>query len=193
MGASYYTNPLTFIIQFLFDTYLLILMLRFIFQYTRADFYNPISQFIVKATNPILLPMRRFIPSWGRMDTSLFVLMMGLKMIELLIIYSMHGGSISIYGALILAVAHLIDLVFNIFIFAIFIQVILSWVSPGTYGPVNLLLINLTQPLLGPAQRNIPPIGGLDLSPIVVLLILQVAKMFILPPLYMISGVSIIL
>lgn len=182
MGNSYLTNPLVFLISTLFDLYILIVMLRFIFQLVRADFYNPLSQFIVKVTSPLLVPIRCIIPAMGNIDTSCVILLLALQLIKLSIVGLLSGGMFAIGMLLVLTIAETVSLVFNVFIFGILIQVVLSWVSPGTYNPVTAVLYSLTEPVLGPFRRLIPPISGFDLSPIAALLALQIAKMLVMPP-----------
>ena len=181
MPANYYTSPLEFLITTLFSLYILAVMLRFLLGAVRADFYNPISQFLVRITNPLLLPLRRIIPGIGKYDTARLVLLLILQLISLVVIVLLRGGDIAFINLLAAAVIKIILLMINVFIFAIFVQVILSWISPGTYNPVNALLNSLTSPVLGPIQRIIPPVSGMDLSPLFALIGLQVLKMLVAP------------
>ena len=183
MGSSYVTNPIEFLINTLFSLYILTVMLRFILAVVRADFYNPVSQFLVKVTNPPLLPLRKLIPSIGKVDTSSLVLMLVLQMASFGLIALLRSGEISLGALVILSIAELVGLLLNVFLFAIFIQVILSWVNPGTYNPVVSLLYSITEPVLRPCRRLIPPMSGMDLSPLVALIAIQLAKMLLLPPL----------
>ena len=188
MGTHYFTNPLEFLIQTLVGLYLLCVMLRFLLQWVQADFYNPVSQFLVKITNPPLRPLRRLIPGWAGVDIASLVLMLILQMAALLLVALLRGVEPSIGALLVLSIAELISLLFNVFLVTIIIQAILSWVNPGQYNPITSMLYSLNRPLLGPAQRLLPPIGGMDLSPIVVIIGLQLAKMLILPPLYRLAS-----
>jgi len=181
MNSGYLTNPLEFLISTLFSLYILAVMLRFILGAVRADFYNPVSQFLVRITNPLLVPMRRIIPSFRQYDTSALLLMLLLQLVSLVIVVMLRGVSVSFITLLLTAIGELVVLAFNVFIFAIVIQVILSWVNPGTYNPVNALLHSITRPVMGPIQRLIPPVSGIDLSPLVALIGLQVLKMLVLP------------
>lgn len=185
---NYFSNPLEFLIQTIFGLYILAVMLRFLLQWVKADFYNPVSQFLVKVTNPPLRPLRRFIPGLAGIDLASVVLMLALQMIALTLVFMVRGVSPGIGALLMVSIAELVSLLLNVFLVTIFIQVILSWVSPGQYNPVTSLLYSLNQPLLGPAQRLIPPIGGIDLSPIAVIIGIQLAKMLILPPLYSLAN-----
>jgi YggT family protein len=182
MGGSYVGNAATFLIETLFGLYILLVMLRFLLQWARADFYNPVSQFIVKATQPPLTSLRKIIPGFGGLDTAALVFMIVLKFIELWLVTGLLGMSPQIGGLAILSIADLLGLLITVFIFAILIQVIISWVNPGMHNPVMGLLHSLTEPLLAPARRVIPPISGLDLSPIVVIIVLQLASMLVVAP-----------
>ena len=181
MNSTYLTNPLEFLITTLFSLYILAVMLRFLLGAVRADFYNPVSQFLVRITNPVLVPMRKIIPSAGKFDTAALLLMLLLQLASLLLMVALRGASVSILALLLLAVAELVLLLINIFIFSIVIMVILSWINPGTYTPVGALLYSLTNPVLAPIQRIIPPVAGIDLSPLFALIGLQVLKMLIHP------------
>ena len=181
MNSSYLTNPLEFLISTLFSLYILAVMLRFILGAVRADFYNPVSQFLVRITNPLLVPMRRVIPSFRQYDTSALLLMLLLQLVSLIIVIMLRGVSVSFVALLLVAIGELVILAFNVFIFAIVIQVILSWINPGNYNPVNALLTSITSPVMGPIRRLIPPVSGIDLSPLVALIGLQVLKMLVLP------------
>lgn len=181
MGSSYFTNPLEFIINTLFGFYVLAIMLRTLLALVRADFYNPVSQFLVRITNPLLLPLRRLLPSVGRVDTSAIVLMLAVQMLAILLILLLRGAGVPLGVLLFVSIAELVGLLFNIYIFSIIILAVLSWVNPGTYNPVTGLLYSLTEPVMRPFRQLLPPVSGLDLSPMVALLALYLAKMLVMP------------
>lgn len=181
MNSGYLANPLEFLVTTLFSLYILAVMLRFLLGVVRADFYNPVSQFLVRITNPLLLPMRKVIPSLGRYDTSALLLMLLLQFISLGLVVLLRGISVPVATLLIVAVGELVMLAINVFMFAIIIQVILSWVNPGNYNPVTALLYSITSPIMRPLQRLIPPISGIDLSPLVAIIGLQVLRMLVMP------------
>ncbi len=178
---DYLRNPIEFLLSVLFGLYILAVLLRFLLQWVRADFYNPLSQAIVKLTNPTLRPLRRVIPGIGGIDVAALVLALALQLILAIILIALRGGQFHPLAILIWSVGELVALTLNIFIFSLIIQAVLSWVNPGHYNPVSGLLHKLNEPLLRPARRLIPPFSGLDLSPLVVILLLQVAKMLLLP------------
>ncbi len=183
MGSSYMTNPVIFLIDSLFSLYILAIVLRFLLQWARADFYNPISQFLVKITHPPLKMLRRFVPSIGKIDTSSIVLALALQMIADFSILVMKGVMVSFSALIVLSFAQLVSLVLNVFIFAVFGRAILSWFDPGNYNPATSVLSSLTEPLLNLCRKVIPNLGGMDLSPLIAIMILQLAKMMLLPPL----------
>ena len=167
------------LVEVVFGLYLLAVLLRFLFQLARADFYNPISQFLVAFTNPLLKPLRRLIPGLYGIDLASLVLLLLLKCVELYLLLLLGGVAVQWLPIVAAATVDLLRLTLNVYFFAILIRVILSWFMP--YGihqnPAGSLLVSLTEPLLRPARRLIPPIGGLDLSPIAVIVVLQLMQL----------------
>ena len=189
MGSGYLVSPLVLIINTLFDLYILLVVLRFLLQMLRADFYNPVSQFIVRLTTPPLRVLRRFIPSVSGQDSAsiVFCLLLIFSKFMLMRLLSIPAvsiggvmapiGSVSIPGLLIYTVADLFALFLTVFLVAVIIQVVLSWVSPGTYNPMIGLAQKISDPVLKPMRKILPSLGGFDLSPIFATLGLLVAKM----------------
>ncbi|MDX1693533.1 MAG: YggT family protein [Ketobacteraceae bacterium] len=173
------TGALELIIITIFDVYIWIVMARFILQLVRADFYNPVSQFIVKATSPVLNPLRRVIPGFGGMDIASIVLLLVLVLIKLAIWLPLNGYSLAAMispGFFVLLLQSIANSVLTFFTFCIFIMVILSWVAQGSYNPMADIMRQITDPIMAPARKILPPMGGLDLSPMIVLLILMAIK-----------------
>jgi YggT family protein len=183
MGSSYMTDPIIFLIDTFVSLYILAVVIRFLLQWTRADFYNPISQFLVKVSHPPLKILRRFVPSIGKIDTASIVLGLTLQIASDFSILMLKGVSVSISALIILSFTQLISLLINIFVFAVFARAILSWFDPNGHNPASSLLHHLTEPLLGLCRKVIPDLGGMDLSPLLALVALQLAKMMLLPPL----------
>ncbi|KAF3981394.1 MAG: YggT family protein [Methylococcales symbiont of Hymedesmia sp. n. MRB-2018] len=183
MGSSYMTNPAIFLIDTLFSLYILTIVLRFLLQWSHADFYNPISQFLVKVTHPPLKLLRRFVPSVGKIDTSSIVLALLLQMLADFSILVLKGVMVSPAALIILSFSQLISLLINVFVFAVFGRAILSWFDPCNYNPASSILHSLTEPLLNICRKIIPDLGSIDLSPLAALMLLQLAKMMVLPPL----------
>ncbi|MCG6938308.1 MAG: YggT family protein [Gammaproteobacteria bacterium] len=173
-------NPFIFLIDTLFSIYIAIMLLRFLLQQVGADFYNPISQFIVKATQPLVSPARRFIPSVRNIDTATLVLVAALIIIKLALLFSIAGYPLNGLQLLVTSLRDLISLSFDIFIVAIFVQAILSWVNPDPYNPISTLLNSLTWPVLQPIRRHLPPVGGLDLSALIALIGLMFLKRLVM-------------
>lgn len=168
----------TFLIRTLFDLYILAIMLRFLFQWVRADFYNPVSRFLVKITNPPLVPLRRIIPGLRGIDFAAILLMLILQTGEFYLIGLLPGSPMPAFpGVLLWAVAALLSLLINVYIFGIIVLAIISWINPSSYNPAVGLLSQLTQPVLAPFRRMIPPTSGLDLSPLVALIVLTFIKL----------------
>ena len=165
-------NSIQFLINTLFDLYLMVVILRIWLQLARADFYNPFSQFVVKATDPVLRPLRRIIPGWGGIDNASIVLAFAIAAIKLLLINLVAGYSPSITQILFNALMTLFKETFNIIFWVLMIRAILSWVSQG-YNPIEAVLHQLTEPMLAPIRRVIPPMGGLDLSILILIIGLQ--------------------
>jgi YggT family protein len=180
--GGYGTNAIEFLIQTIFGLYLVAVMLRVLLQLTRADFYNPVSQFLVKVTNPPLIPLRRVIPGFMGIDFAAVVLMLLIKIVEIFLIVLIKGASVNFIGVVVLSIAELLRLLINVYFFTILIQVVLSWVNPGTYNPAVSLLYSINEPLLRRARRLIPPISGFDLSPIVVIILLQLVSILLIHP-----------
>ena len=184
MGSTYMSDPIIFLIDTLFSLYILAVLLRFLLQWCGADFYNPISQFLVKVTHPPLKILRRFVPSIGKIDTSSLILVLTLQMLADFSILLLKGVTINIGALTILSITQLISLLINVLVFAVFARAILSWMNPGAFNAAASILATLTEPLLDICRKIIPSMGGIDLSPLAALLLLQLAKMVILPPLH---------
>lgn len=167
-----------FLIDSLFNLYISLLMLRMLLGLARADFYNPLSQFLVKATDPVVKPLRRIIPAIGKIDTAAIVAIIGLKIVELFLLTSVTGGNFSA-NFIPFVIGGLLKMLVWIYIIAIIIQVIISWLGSPHGNPVIPLLNSLTAPLYRPIRKFVPNVGMIDLSPLVLLLLLQIALIII--------------
>ncbi|MDD5228536.1 MAG: YggT family protein [Methylococcales bacterium] len=188
MGMNYFTNPIELIFNTVFSLYIGAVMLRFLLQWCRADFRNPISKFLIMITHPPLKILRRFVPSFGSIDTSSLVLMFALQIVADGSVGVLQGVSFSIGSLILVAAAHLIALLLNVFFYAVFARALLSWFNQGSFNDVSMLLYSLTEPLLATCRSVLPNLGGLDLSVILVILGIQVIEMLILPPLYQLAS-----
>lgn len=183
MGGGYFSNAGGFLLNTLFGLYIGALMLRLLLQMARADFYNPLSQAIVKLTNPAVRPLRRYIPAIGKVDTASVLLITVLQILNTWWVGAMFGARLGWFSMLVVAFAALLSKLIYLYIFAILIQVIASWVAPGAHNPVLRLVDALTEPLLRPIRRVLPNPGGLDLSSLVIIVLLQLALLLVVAPL----------
>lgn len=167
------------LIHTFFQLYLLVLMLRLLLQLVRADFYNPVSQFVVKVSGPLLNPLRRIIPGFGGIDIACIVLILVVQIVSIFVLIAIDGKIFISPLILVWAVLGTLGMLVNIYFVAIIASIIISWVAPGTYHPIVLLLHQLTEPVMRPFRNLIPPIGGLDLSPILVFLVLNVLQILL--------------
>ena len=192
---SGFAEALIYIVQTLGSLYLLIVLLRFILQLVRADFYNPLSQFTVKATQPLLKPLRRIIPGFGGLDLAslaLAILVQLVLMVLVILIASANPAAVGLQ-LLVWAIIAVTSLFLKIFFFAMIISVILSWVAPGSYNPGAQLVNQICEPLLAPFRRLLPNLGGLDISPIFAFIALNLLDRFVIGNLAMMSGMPAIL
>jgi YggT family protein len=132
--------------------------------------------------------LRRFVPAIGKIDTSSLVLMLAIQMLADLSILMLKGVPFGIGAVAILSITQLISLLINVFIYAVFARAILSWINPGNFNAASSILASLTEPLLNTCRKFIPDLGGIDLSPLAVLMLLQLAKMVLLPPLHQLAS-----
>jgi YggT family protein len=170
-----------FVIQTLGSLYLLIVLLRFILQLVRANFYNPLCQFAVKATQPLLKPLRRVIPSMFGLDMSSLVLALLVQMALFSVILLLSGYSVDVLFLAPWALIGIFALFLKILFWAMIISVILSWVAPGSHNPGAELVQQITEPVLAPFRRIIPNLGGLDISPIFAFIALQLLQSWLIP------------
>ena len=188
-------EALIYIIQTLGSLYLLIVLLRFILQLVRADFYNPLSQFTVKATQPLLKPLRRFIPSIAGLDTASLVLAVLVQLLLMVVTLSLMGfNPISVIPQLLVwSLIGVTSLFFKVFFFALIVSVILSWVAPGSHNPGAQLVNQLCEPLLAPFRKLLPNLGGLGLSPIFAFIALNLVDRFVIGNLAAMTGMPAML
>jgi len=175
------TQPIVLLLRLLFDLVIIFLLMRFSLQLARADFFNPVSQSIVQLTNPLLAPLRRFIPPIGGQDTAALVLAYVFALVFLVVAYSVAGGFPNPLILLLLAPLHLLEIILDMLFWGVILHAILSWFPNAQGAPAARVLNQLITPLLAPIRRMIPDLGGIDLSPIALLLLLQVLKISIVP------------
>ena len=179
-------NPFVFLIDILFQLYATALLIRVLLQWVHADFYNPVSQFIVKITNPPVIPLRKIIPGLGGIDMATLLLAFLVLAIKAMIIYQ----TVEPVAIGILALGQTLILIISIFLYSIIIQAILSWVNPDPYNPAVSLLNSITFPVLKHFRKIIPPMGGMDLSSlfaIIALMFVQYSVRYIFDSVFGIS------
>jgi Predicted integral membrane protein len=181
MPAGYLSNPLMLILNTLVGAYIFVLIVRVLLQYTGADSRNPVSSFINKLTRVPLKALKPIFPTVKNISLAAVALAL---MLQMVLGFLAMGGAPNIWVVFIWSLAELIDSLINVFIYSIFAVVIISWINPGSYNPAVEVLHKITEPVLKPFRRLIPPVSGMDLSPIAALLALQVLKMLLIPPLF---------
>ena len=170
-----------YVLQTLGSLYLLIVLLRFVLQLVRANFYNPLCQFVVKATQPLLKPLRRVIPSLFGLDMSSLVLALLLQILLFVVVLTLNGYQAFTVLLLPWALIGIFSLFLKILFWSMIISVILSWVAPGSRSPGAELVYQITEPVLAPFRRLIPNLGGLDISPIFAFIAIQLIQSWVIP------------
>lgn len=170
-----FSDIFTLIIDTFFMLYIMVVFLRFLFPLIGVDFYNPFSQFVVKATNPVLIPMRKVLPIRKNIDSAALLFIVVLQVIEICLLQLVHVGAISSALDIVqISIIKLTSMAFSFYLFAIIGQIILSWFAPYNNNPAVSILHQITEPVLAPARKLIPPVNGLDFSPILVLLAIEI-------------------
>ncbi len=165
-------RALIYIIETIASLFTFILLLRFWLPWVGADFRNPVSQGILKATSPLINPLRRILPSIGRIDTATVLVAFLVQAITVVAVLLIMGIPVLPKFVVIASIFELLTLSLRMFTFAIILRIVLSWIAPNTYNPATALLADLTDPILRPLRRYIPPIGGFDVSPIFAIIFL---------------------
>ena len=173
-------NALIFLVNSVMTLAVYAFLLRLLLQVSRADFRNPLSQAIVRLTNWLVMPLRKLLPPIGRVDTASVVAVYVAQVAAVGIVFVLSTGvAMPIPDLLLWSVRKLVIATLQLYTFAIFIYALLSFVAPGTYSPAVGLLASICEPLLRPVRRILPPLGGLDFSPRVVILGLQALKILV--------------
>lgn len=176
-------NAGALIVQALFGLATGLFFFRFLMQGLRVDFRNPLSQFVYKLTNPVLMPIQKALPVVQGWNLAALLVTFLLTLLETWLLYRLAGLGLPLPALLVIALALLIQFIATALLWMIVIRAVLSFVSPDPYNPVVQMLYRLSDPILKPFQRLIPPIGGLDISPIFAVLALQLVRVLIAAPL----------
>ncbi len=180
---SYLANAAQILIEFIFSILVGLVVLRVLLQLVRANFHNPICQFLYKTTNPVLMPLRKIIPAWRRLDIAGVVLAWILLVLKRVLIFAMIASVPSFAGLAVTAIADLIGFTLIIVLMLVIVRVILSFVSSDSYHPIVPLVFQLTEPILKPVRKRMPALGGLDLSPMIILLAIFLLQALVVAPL----------
>lgn len=171
---------LGYLLQTAISLYLLAVLLRFLLALVRADFYNPISQFLVRATDPAVLPTRRLLPVVGRVDTAALGIALVLQFLAIVLMLALNGvGLPGVLLVLAWAAVGVVGLLVKIYFFALIAMIVLSWVAAGSHHPGIHLLYQITEPVMAPVRGLLPPMGGLDFSPILVFVLINVVQIML--------------
>lgn len=173
-------SALVYIIDALGGIVVGILLLRLLLPFLGADFRNPIAQGILKVTAPIITPVRRIVPAIGRLDTATVLVAFLFQFVAIWLTLVVYGQLGDLATIAFVAVIRMLALTVMLFIFAIIVSIIISWIAPGQYNPIAAIANTLSEPVLRPFRRLIPPIGGFDITPIFALIILGALRIFIL-------------
>ena len=174
LALSVGTQIAVFLVDVLFSLYIGAIVIRLLLGFARADFHNPLSQFLVKITNPVLVPLRRFIPAVGKIDSAAVVLALLLTFIKTSLLLLLTTGRGYFPASLFYAVGDLLTTIIWVYIIALILQAIMSWVGSAHGNPVAPLVNSLTAPIVRPIRKVVPLIGMMDLSPMVAILILNI-------------------
>jgi YggT family protein len=160
-------DAFAFVVSTLVDLYVITFFLRLVLQWVRADFRNPLAQFIVRVTNPVVLPLRRVIPAIGGLDTATILGMLAVQSLATAILVPLAClGGAEPGQVLSLALLRLAHLILRTYSLLMLVYVVMSWIGSGTYNPAARILADIVEPVLAPFRRLIPTIGGLDISPV---------------------------
>ncbi len=167
------SGALIYLVSTLTDLYVTAILLRLLLQWVRADFYNPMSQFLVKVTNPVLVPARRLVPSIGKLDTASVLVMLLLELLQLVFISLLGSTDFGLQFLFLFAVRKLLVALLLTYFVLIIAMVLVSWFASSSRHPLIPLIYQLTEPVLRPIQKFLPPLGGVDLSPLFALIALR--------------------
>ncbi|NVK36793.1 MAG: YggT family protein [Gammaproteobacteria bacterium] len=160
--------------------FLFVVLLRFLLQAVRADFYNPISQFVVKATNPFIVPLRKVIPGFAGFDWAAIVLLIIVQMIAISLSLLIAGYGLPYASIAIWALLGTAGLFLKLYFWGLLISVIASWLAPQSYNPALMLLRQLLEPVMAPIRKLLPDMGGFDISPIILFLVINVFEIILI-------------
>ena len=166
-------SPIHVLLITLFDLYIMVVLLRFMLQLFRADFYNPLSQFVVKVTNPVLVPLRKAIPGIAGLDVASLIFAYLVILLKYFLLAGISGTMYNPIMMLIIGLADLLNQAVSLVFWLVLIRAIMSWINPTVNNPLMMVIVQITEPIMAPVRKLIPPLGGLDLSPLLLIIGLQ--------------------
>ncbi len=183
------SNALVFLINVIFGLYILVVVLRLLMQKVGASYHNPISQLVVKATQPIVKPLQRIVPGYKGIDFAIVLFLLILELIKIAVLLGVTQGTFpDVGGWFIWAFADGCNDILDVYFYLIIIGAILSWVQSMHHHPLTHVVASITGPLLGLFRRIIPTMGGLDFSPLVAIIVIKLVQILIFSPL---AGVGV--
>lgn len=171
-------DPLTFVVTLVLRVAALLFLLRFVLQAVHASFYNPVCEGIVRFTNPVLEPVRKVLRPYRNLDFASFVMAWVAHMFTVMFHIWANDWPIDIFAILTDGLHTTLSLVVGIFLIAILVSIIMSWIAPQVYSPAAIIARELAEPLLAPARRILPALGGIDLSPMIIIAVLLLIQRF---------------
>lgn len=178
----YFSEAGLILVDFLFGLLIGLFVVRVLLQVVRANFHNPICQFFYRATNPLLVPMRRWLPPIGRVDSAASLIALLLCVVQVWLLGALSGFALPLAATLVLAIGSLINVLLTLYFWLIVVRIILSFLNPDAYHPVIPLLGQLTEPVLRPLRKILPATGAFDFSPLLATLIIVLARVLIVAP-----------
>jgi YggT family protein len=186
---SPFNNAGLFLIQFIFDLYIFILLLRVVLQWVHTDPNNHLFSLVSKLTNPPLKPLLRIIPNQHGIDLAAVSLLLVLEAIKITFLVGLQINTTPhLLGLFILGFAELLNQLINIFFYAVLALVILSWISPLAHGPLIEILVRISEPLIRPIRKILPHFSGFDFSPLIILICLKLLTIILVQPLTQIAA-----
>ena len=170
------SNPFILLIRTLGELYIFIMLLRFILQIVKADYYNPISQGVIRVTQPVINPLQKIVPKVANIDISPILMAIILKAIILYAIYALANHLIALPSLSIYALVGVLNTFLDLIFYAVMGSVIISWIAPDSAHPAPQLLLQVTTPIYRFIGKALPPIGGFDLSPIIIFIAIQIIQ-----------------
>ena len=185
-----FANASVFLAQTFFGLYLILVLLRFLMQVSRADYYNPICQVVVRLTDPAIKPFNKVLPRILGIDFATLIVALLIQVVAISLVMLLTGNLIFHPTYIGWALVGLASMILDIYFFALIAMVIASWIAPYFNHPAMSLIVQLTDPICTPARKLLPPMGGLDFSIILVFVVITLIDTFlVIQPLAIALGI----